>query len=178
MSVRLAFVLAHHANALRIPVQALSFRLSADSTGATDSSHGLSPNELAMPDAAERAARTVWVMRGNREPEPVQIRIGITDNAFTEVTSGLAEGERVVIGKTTTGSKTKADGRAELAPGSMRTPRGSAPPSSVFSKTPPEKDDMNLSGHSADLRVEKELDDTCGAASNVRNKNQCGLRVR
>ncbi len=108
MSVRLAFVLAHRANVLRIPVQALSFRLSGDLTGVTDSSHGLSPNELAMPDAAERALRTVWVMRENNEPEPARIRIGITDNAFTEVTSGLREGERVVIGKTVTGLETQS----------------------------------------------------------------------
>jgi hypothetical protein len=116
MSVRLAFILAHRADALRIPVQALLVRLSGHATLSTDLPYGLSPNELAMPDAAERAERTVWILRGKNQPEPVQIRIGITDSAFTEVTSGLREGERVVIGEMPANSDAESDRQAELAP--------------------------------------------------------------
>jgi len=99
MSVRLSFIIAHRQNALRIPSRALWFRMSGSPTVSTDSPFGLSPNELAMPDAAERAARTVWVMRGQNPPERVRIRIGITDGTLTEVVEGLNEGERVVIAR-------------------------------------------------------------------------------
>jgi hypothetical protein len=100
MSVRLSFVVTHRSEALRIPARALLFRSSGDPRVSEQTMFGLSPNELAMPDAAERTARTVWVARGNSEPEPVRIQIGITDGTLTEVVAGLNEGERVVIDKT------------------------------------------------------------------------------
>jgi len=116
MSVRLSFILARRSDALKIPVQALGFRPSGVRTVPLDLAFGLSPGELAGADAAERAARTVWVFRGKNEPEPVPVRIGITDNACTEVTSGLQEGEPVVIGETADRSKTQPDSQVAQVP--------------------------------------------------------------
>jgi len=109
MSVRLAFIIAHRPNVLRIPSRALLFRMPGTPTVSSDSSFGLSPSELAMADADERAVRTVWVMRRKNEPEPVRIRIGITDGTLTEVVSGLSEGERVVIRKAEDSSRMQSD---------------------------------------------------------------------
>ena len=100
MSVMLAFIIADRPNALRVPCQALWFHMPGSPADSKDLRFGLSPSELAMPDAAERAARTVWVLRKRNRPEPVRIRIGITDGTLTEVVAGLSEGERVVIGRT------------------------------------------------------------------------------
>jgi multidrug efflux pump subunit AcrA (membrane-fusion protein)/predicted Ser/Thr protein kinase len=109
MSVRLAFLLAHRPDALRIPVQALLFQMPGSPSVSVGSPFGLPPSELAMADAAQRAARTVWVLRTKNEPEPVRIRIGITDGTFTEVVAGLGEGERVVISQTKGNSRTQSD---------------------------------------------------------------------
>jgi HlyD family secretion protein len=39
----------------------------------------------------------LWVLRDNR-PEPVQVELGVAADAFTEVVSGLAEGDLVITG--------------------------------------------------------------------------------
>jgi HlyD family secretion protein len=41
--------------------------------------------------------RTVWILRGDK-PEPVSIRIGLTNGTLTEVVDGpLQEGEPLVV---------------------------------------------------------------------------------
>src|SRR5207245_1546140 len=55
--------------------------------------------------------RTVFVMRGEK-PEPVQIKTGISDGIFTEVTDGLNEEDRFVV--------------------SMTSPRATPPPANPF----------------------------------------------
>lgn len=48
-------------------------------------------------DPAMRTSRTVYVLPpGATVPKPVKVKIGITDGAFTEITEGLNEGDRVV----------------------------------------------------------------------------------
>ena len=58
-----------------------------------------------------RTERTIYVMHsGKTAPEPVQIKIGITDGIYTEVLSGLNEGDRVVVGMSGGSSQTGAPG--------------------------------------------------------------------
>jgi HlyD family secretion protein len=44
-----------------------------------------------------RRQAVVWVLRGNR-PQPVQVEIGVADNANTILHSGLEEGDQVIVG--------------------------------------------------------------------------------
>ncbi|HRP10493.1 MAG TPA: efflux RND transporter periplasmic adaptor subunit [Terricaulis sp.] len=49
------------------------------------------------PRAEVRRQAVVWVLRNNR-PLPVQVEIGVADNGYTLVHSGLSEGDQVIIG--------------------------------------------------------------------------------
>jgi hypothetical protein len=44
-----------------------------------------------------RQQAVVWVLRNNR-PQPVLVEIGVADNGFTLVHSGLNEGDDVIVG--------------------------------------------------------------------------------
>ena len=71
---------------------------------------------------AEAGSRTqptagrAWTLQAGA-PVPVELRLGLTDGAATEILSGLAEGAEVIVGV--------ADGRAAApAPGTGGGPRG------------------------------------------------------
>ncbi len=114
MSVFLTFVLAHRQDTLRIRCQAFTFQMPGSPLDPENLRFGLTPEELSMADAAERSARTVWVLRTpKKDPEPVKVRIGISDSTWTEILEGLNEGDRVVIGI----SETPAPQRSRNAPG-------------------------------------------------------------
>jgi HlyD family secretion protein len=49
------------------------------------------------PRAEVRRQAVVWVLRNNR-PMPVQVEIGVADNGYTLIHSGLSEGDQVIIG--------------------------------------------------------------------------------
>ncbi|MBN8605942.1 MAG: efflux RND transporter periplasmic adaptor subunit [Caulobacterales bacterium] len=49
------------------------------------------------PRQEVRQQAVVWVLRNNR-PTPVQVEVGVADNSFTLVHSGLSEGDEVIIG--------------------------------------------------------------------------------
>jgi HlyD family secretion protein len=51
----------------------------------------------AGPRAEVRRQAVVWVLRNNR-PMPVQVEIGVADNGYTLIHSGLSEGDQVIIG--------------------------------------------------------------------------------
>ncbi len=49
------------------------------------------------PRAEVRRQAVVWVLRNNR-PMPVQVEIGVADNGYTLIHSGLSEGDQVIVG--------------------------------------------------------------------------------
>jgi HlyD family secretion protein len=51
----------------------------------------------AGPRAEARQQAIVWVLRNNR-PAPVQVEIGVADNGYTLIHSGLSDGDEVIIG--------------------------------------------------------------------------------
>jgi HlyD family secretion protein len=56
--------------------------------------------QLRQGGGAQREVRqeaVVWVLRNNR-PAPVQVEIGVADNGYTLIHSGLNEGDEVIIG--------------------------------------------------------------------------------
>jgi len=59
----------------------------------------------ARPRAAQPSSRTVYTLNTNAtagtsevalRPQPVRIKTGISDGAYTEVTDGVNEGDRVI----------------------------------------------------------------------------------
>jgi serine/threonine protein kinase len=90
MTATLLFIIAHRETALRIPAQALRVRLEENPA-----------DESAMVVQRRSSEQTVYLLRGgdDNKPQPVRIAIGISDNASVEVTEGLNEGDRVVIGQ-------------------------------------------------------------------------------
>ena len=78
-----------------------------------------------------RSARTVYVLPAsasrnedgtmNGKPQPVQVKTGISDGAFTEVLEGLNEGDTIVTGQTAAGGDaSKAPAANPFGGGGMR----------------------------------------------------------
>lgn len=60
-----------------------------------------------QPESTNDSVRAVWVLKNNK-PVQTKVTVGNTNGILTEVTSGLAEGDIVIISETTTAQATKA----------------------------------------------------------------------
>jgi len=104
MTATVQIIIARHENVLRIPNAALRVRMmDADATPApatpmpTPSTPPPGKHVTSGRTHAEKRDRTIYVMPpGGGKPAPVQVKLGITDGVYTEVTSGLKEGDVVV----------------------------------------------------------------------------------
>lgn len=104
MTATVAVIVREARNVLEAP--AAAFRYTPPAQGAQ---RPFSLRDLFMPRmpraggpprqrrAGEADQRTLYVLK-NGVPEAVQVRIGATDGDKTEILSGLAEGDRVVVG--------------------------------------------------------------------------------
>jgi HlyD family secretion protein len=97
MTANIAVVIAQRTNVLKIPNAALRFRppdaTAAAAPGTPSPAAGPSPH----PRERHDSTRTVYVLPpSGKDPWPVQVRTGITDGVYTEVTDGLREGDVVV----------------------------------------------------------------------------------
>jgi len=89
MTANVRIVVEERAAALKVPNAALRFRM----PGAAAPSDG-----PAQKGRGRAGGARLWVLE-NGEPAPVQVRLGITDGASTEILEGpLAEGSMVVVG--------------------------------------------------------------------------------
>lgn len=96
MTANASIVVAHRENVLKISGAALRFRLPeavASPTGETKPAAG----KRSGKKADRRTERTVQVLKEGK-PVAVQIKTGISDGIYTEVTEGLKEGDSVIIG--------------------------------------------------------------------------------
>jgi HlyD family secretion protein len=101
MTANVSIIVAERSNVLKIPNAALRFRPPEAATNSTPrvvaggagSPPGGSPGQ--HPKGEHRLTRTIYVIKGNK-PEPVQVKIGISDGISTEVTDGLTEGDKVI----------------------------------------------------------------------------------
>lgn len=121
MTATVSIVVAERTNALRIPTAALRFHppdapfaeAKTNHAGPTQTNgmgarpgHGPGMEKgRASPQHAERPiVRTVYLVpdKGDKDakPKPVQIKIGISDGIYTEVTEGLTEEQEVITGLT------------------------------------------------------------------------------
>ena len=88
MTANVTITSAERDDAIRVPTSALRFRPPADAGGAGAAA-------AAGPTAA--GPRRVWVLDGDGAPRPVAVTTGITDDRFTEIVDGLADGDRVIV---------------------------------------------------------------------------------
>jgi HlyD family secretion protein len=99
MTANVSIVVSHRDDVLKVSNAALRFRPAESKTAElrpSASPRGPRPNTGGRNRSAEgRSERTVYVLSGG-EPKPVQIKTGISDGVYTEVTEALKEGDRVV----------------------------------------------------------------------------------
>jgi HlyD family secretion protein len=94
MTATVTVIAEERADVLRVPNTALRFR--PDAAVAGNDAASARPAER-RPDA-DPTLRTVWVLERDT-PQPREIRIGLSDGRYTEVSSGaLAVGEPVIVG--------------------------------------------------------------------------------
>ena len=104
MTANVSIIVAHREDALKIPNVALRFRPPDSAVVFTNAAAVVPTNDLATGKSprkgkGNRGIRTVYVLTGDDSApqlKAVQIKTGITDGIFTEVTEGLKEGDKVV----------------------------------------------------------------------------------
>ncbi len=111
MTASVSIIIAQRTNVLIIPNSALRFHPAGEETNALAAAGNPNPgNAPAGPRRHGRGGRnrgesppanlhTVYLLNPTTgKPEPVTIQTGITDNIYTEVISGLKEGDNVITG--------------------------------------------------------------------------------
>ena len=105
MTANVSIIIAHRDDALEVGNSALRYRPpegtvpEAKASPVASRSPGSGPRPREAAARERRIERTVYVLPpGERQPKAVQIKTGISDNISTEVTEGLHEGDRVVVG--------------------------------------------------------------------------------
>jgi HlyD family secretion protein len=107
MTANVTFVFDHREAALRVPNAALRFQPPPElARGAGGGQRPGGPPREGRPGGGPRRGgkpgggepsdrRTLWLLRGPT-PEPVRVRVGVTDGANTEIEGEVREGDRVV----------------------------------------------------------------------------------
>jgi HlyD family secretion protein len=91
MTAQLRIVVSDTGDVLKIPSQALRFRPS----GVWAAVERQSANQA----AASKASATVWLVGGDGRPNPVAVKVGISDDTSTALLEGpLREGQQVITG--------------------------------------------------------------------------------
>jgi HlyD family secretion protein len=107
MTANVSIIVAQREEVLKISNAALRFRPPDNAVVLTNQVGGVTQtNEVAAGKSPRknkggRGLRTVYVLAGDEKApqlKPVQIKTGITDGIFTEVTDGLQENDKVVSG--------------------------------------------------------------------------------
>jgi len=98
MTANVSIVVAQRKGVLRVPNSALRFRPPEPATPTTGGAEP-KPRTGGRPAKGARPDRKVHVLQpGSANPEPIQVKLGITDNLYTEVLGGLEEGTVLVTG--------------------------------------------------------------------------------
>jgi HlyD family secretion protein len=105
MTANVSVITAQRDDAVKIPNLALRFRPPDNAVVLTNTPAGATNAVAAGPgqhkNKGNRGVRTVYFLAGDEHApvlKPVQIKTGITDGIFTEVTDGLKDGDKVVSG--------------------------------------------------------------------------------
>jgi HlyD family secretion protein len=123
MTANVSVIIAQREDVLTIPNSALRFHppnvgimptnttapAMAQATNSSNLAGGLGHRGGGHPHGERPNLHTVYLLTGdgeNTQPQPVQIKTGISDGISTEVLSGLNEGDKVVTGTLLTGTTT------------------------------------------------------------------------
>ncbi|HEV7404047.1 MAG TPA: efflux RND transporter periplasmic adaptor subunit [Chthoniobacteraceae bacterium] len=110
MTTTLSIVIAQRENVLKLPNAALRFRppvevaatpvpVKGSPTPAPPKGPGGPGGKGRKGGGGPRGERTIYVLKaGAAKPDPVQVKLGISDGITSEILSGLEEGQSVVTG--------------------------------------------------------------------------------
>lgn len=104
MTANVTIVIARQENVLKISNAALRFR-PPDAPRAAGG--GQRPAQRETAGRGQRTERTVYLSDGSRDLRPVQVKVGISDGAMTEV-EGVKEGDRVVTAAMTAAQRSSS----------------------------------------------------------------------
>lgn len=118
MSVTAEVETRYRTNVLSVPIQAVSTRMEASAKLLADKAAKANPEEEPPPSATSRVKKetgsgieeVVFVVSGNSVLKR-KVERGISDDNYTEITSGLQENEELVIGGYKAISKDLDDGK-------------------------------------------------------------------
>jgi HlyD family secretion protein len=99
MTANVSIIVAERSDVLRIPNAALRFRPPEASTNSAPRATGGGGSGAGRPKGERRPTRTIYVLKADKL-QPVQIKTGITDGIYTEITDGLGENDKVVTSAT------------------------------------------------------------------------------
>ena len=125
MTANVSIIVAQRADALKIPNSALRFRAPDNAVVITNSASQTDTNQPAAGQPAKRGkgrrtVRTVYLLAGDESApqlQQVQVKIGITDGIFTEITDGLKDTDKVVTGVISGDSQNQAGGSTPFGGG-------------------------------------------------------------
>jgi len=96
MTANVSIVVAQRKGILRVPNSALRFRPPEPQTTAANGTEA-KPRTGGRPPKGARPDRKVHLLRpGSSTPEPLPVKLGISDNLYTEVLGGLEEGASLI----------------------------------------------------------------------------------
>jgi HlyD family secretion protein len=102
MTANVSIIVAQRKDVLRVPNAALRFRppeLQGAASATASAGSEPRPRSGGRPSKGTRPDRKVHLLKpGSPSPEPVQIKLGIADNLFTELLGGLEQGAILVTG--------------------------------------------------------------------------------
>ena len=125
MTANVSIIVAQRADALKIPNSALRFRAPDNAVVITNAVAQTDTNPPAGGPPGKRPKgnrniRTVYLQTGDENApqlQQVQVKIGITDGIFTEVTDGLKDTDKVVTGVASSDSQNPAGGSTPFGGG-------------------------------------------------------------
>jgi HlyD family secretion protein len=122
MTANVSIIIAHKDNVLQIKNAALRYR-PAEATPGEVRARSAAPGGGRGGARREQltSERTVYALSGG-QPQPVQIKTGISDGVVTEVIEGLKEGDRVVTAELTSKSPAASPPPNPFSGGARRFP--------------------------------------------------------
>jgi HlyD family secretion protein len=122
MTANVSIIIAHKDNVLQIKNAALRYRPAEATPGEVRARSPVPPGARGGAGREQRTSeRTVYVLSSG-QPQPVEIKTGISDGVVTEVIEGLKEGDRVVTAELTSKSPAASPPANPFSGGARRFP--------------------------------------------------------
>ncbi len=97
MTANVSIVVAKKKDVVAVPNAALRYRPPDVFLAKTEKDAASAPADKKKPGARKQKTHvTIWVLK-DRRPEPVRVKIGVTDGSYTEVKEGLDQNASVIV---------------------------------------------------------------------------------